>query len=209
MLFRSKAGKGIIVILKNIALKKKGPKDSGTARNAVSALINIINNTHENQDPHYRLRRFAMDSLAASYPYLNGNSRDKVIGALLNLSISNKKWVIRHFARKALARCSLSRKDDGVIKDKIPSLIAIIDNKKESRNTRICAARVLGSLASGMEKSPYANLLTNIGYRAEEIATDMFSFKDMKLIYSNKELDRKSTRLNSSHTDISRMPSSA
>ena len=33
--------------------------------------------------------------------------------------------------------------------------------------------------------------------------------EQMQLVLANLELDRKSTRLNSSHTDISRMPSSA
>ena len=65
-----------------------------------------------------------------------------------------------------------------------------------------------GDLLMQYFKDPAAN---NMEYHFEDhvqatLSNGVWSFKD---IVGNPLKDRKSTRLNSSHTDISRMPSSA
>ena len=75
--------------------------------------------------------------------------------------------------------------------------------KKRWLSAALCTAMVAGSLAGCGLKSPETTTTAAATEAAKEEATTAAEAKE------ESKGDRKSTRLNSSHTTVSRMPSSA
>ena len=84
-----------------------------------------------------------------------------------------------------------------------PEIEQIINNActlaKDYKHEYVTLEHLLISL---IEFRPFNKLLVDFGVEVEDLLRDLYD-------YIGHQEDRKSTRLNSSHTDISRMPSSA